>query len=61
MTRNHSLVDNVAYITSYIECINSVNKIHHILDFGNDIMCPNGIDTYQGNKILTEIRTRESE
>ena len=44
MTCNHTPVDNVAYISYYFECIDTVNKLHRIFEFGNDIMCTNEID-----------------
>ena len=44
MVCNNKPVDNVAYIPSCITCIDMVNNIHRILDFGYDIMSPNGID-----------------
>ena len=45
MKRNHAPVDNVAYITLCMQCIDTVNKLHRIFEFGNNIIFPNKIDT----------------
>ena len=44
MIHNHALADNTTYIPSCTECIDIVSNLHRIFEFGNDIMCPNGID-----------------
>ena len=50
MVLNHGLVDNIAYIPSCIEFIDAVNKLHHIFEFGNDIICPRSIDVLRQYK-----------
>ena len=44
MACNNSPADNAAYIRLCIQYIVPRNKLHHIFEFRDNIMCPNRID-----------------
>ena len=45
MKRNNTLIDHIISIPSCIKCTDMVNKLHHIFEFVNKMMCPNIIYT----------------
>ena len=45
MECNNAPAEKIPYITSCIECIDTLNNLHRIFEFGDDIMCLNWIDT----------------
>ena len=50
MTHKHVPSDKCLYITSCIECIDMLNKLHQIIQFRNSIMCLNRIGIYNKYK-----------